>query len=229
MKKLLLTTVHEDTLTKIETSGFLDADKISYNSGIWQIKKEITDRKYVRIIFSLSNPEKLKLFTESLKKLNRPLTKEEVQYYNSVFFRKWIMFTAQDIIIYRILLSHFINYQKNGMAIIDLDTIHKEYRNKAFMYKSNANKYDDMTLNVYKNSISKLTSAQLFLMIGESKRKSFQHLIYDGKYNIGNKLIELNEPLNIENISTEKINYSIGAFGTYIMESYQYSQNMPKE
>lgn len=80
-----------------------------------------------------------------------------------------VILTAQDIMIYRILLSHYINYNVNGVAKIKLDTIHNEYRGKAFMYKKGAGRYDVETFKVYIGVIRKLRNTTIKINFGESK------------------------------------------------------------
>lgn len=230
MSRMIYTTAYEDILNKLETSTNRNFDNKAFANRIIRTSFEIHDKKYGKLVVNVRNAYTEGRLIQKMKDdgvVNS--TKEQTRAYMNLLLICGILFSAQDIIIYRILLSHYINYQVNGIATITLDMIHNKYRGKSFMYKDKANRYDGKTLTAYANSLRKLTNMELFIQFGESKRKSFQHLIYSGKYNFVHKLLILENNSSLKNITTDTISYSLGNFGKYILESKQYSQLMPEE
>lgn len=231
MSRLIYTTIYEDILSKIETATLKDIDLKRLKVGIIGFRIELSDKKYGNLIIMIRNEDFQKLVMEKYMAEKKPeeMTDnvkrtmcEQILYYGSIF-------SAQDIIIYRILLSHYINTQVNGYATITVDEIHNVYRGKAFMYKPGKEKYDKETLLAYHKSLNKLSNIEILIQFGESKRKSFKHYIYDGKYNFFHKMLILKDEKALKDILNNKIEYSLGEFGKYIMDSKQYGQVTPSE
>lgn len=230
MSRMIYTTAYEDILSKIETSVNRNLDDNSYRNQMIKTKHEIIDKKYGTLYVYVSNDYITKRIKDKMREngIIEP-TIDQLRNYLNLMLIHGILFSAQDIMIYRILLSHFINHQVDGIATITLDMIHNQYRGKSFMYKENASKYDEATLMAYKKSLKKLSTMEILIQFAESKRKAFQHLIYSGKYSFIHKLLILNDESSLENLTTATISYSLGDFGKYIMQSKQYGQIMPEE
>lgn len=230
MGKLMFTTVYDDVLSKIENISRknFDNDEFRTTKGI-RVKTTIVDKKYGHVDIYLENPKMLQIYKQQLlcKNKTTPLSLEEKQIFVNQVLVQSILFTAQDIMIYRILLSHYINYQQNGIATITLDMIHSQYRGKAFVYKSGADRFDKETLNAYINVFRKLSSLDITMRFGESNLKSFKYLKEKDKRFFKHKFLTFNNEISIENISKKEIKYSLGDFGMYIYTSKQYGQFLP--
>ena len=70
-----------------------------------------------------------------------------------------MLFSSQDVIVYRILLSHYINNQVNGIATITLDEInllkHSEEIKDINLYRT---LYEIICTNGFKNYIRNIRS-----------------------------------------------------------------------
>lgn len=128
------------------------------------------------------------------------------------------------------MLSHYINYQVNGVASISLDTIHLEYRNKDFL-RSDDEKYDSQTLSVYIECIHKLRTLQLVIQFGNSNLKSFKSFVRNNISFFNQPLVQLmNENITVEELKNgAEIQYSLGRFDDYLVQSRQYGQILPAE
>ena len=132
MAKMMFTTVYDDVLSKIETMTRSNFDNDAYRtSKLIRVKNQIIDQKYGNIDIFLTNETIVGEYNRMLVQNGKTaLTNDErISLVNEMLF-KGVLFTAQDIMIYRILLSHYINYQQNGIATITLDKMHNEYRGK---------------------------------------------------------------------------------------------------
>ena len=133
MAKMMFTTVYDDVLSKIETMTRknFDNDEFRISKGI-RVKRTIVDNKYGYVDIYLENQRMVQEYKQQLSRMGRttPLSLEEKQIFVNQVLVQSILFTAQDIMIYRILLSHYINYQQDGIATITLDMIHNQYRGK---------------------------------------------------------------------------------------------------
>lgn len=230
MGKLMFTTVYDDVLSKIETMTRknFDNDEFRISKGI-RVKRTIVDNKYGYVDIYLENQRMLQEYKQQLSRMGRttPLSLEEKQIFVNQVLVQSILFTAQDIMIYRILLSHYINYQQDGIATITLDMIHNQYRRKTFVYKAGADRFDKDTLKAYINVFRKLTSLDITMRFGESKLKSFKYLKEKDKRFFKHKLLTFHNEVTADNISKIEIKYSLGDFGTYICTSKQYGQFLP--
>ena len=230
MGKLMFTTVYDDVLSKIETMTRknFDNDEFRISKGI-RVKRTIVDNKYGYVDIYLENQRMLQEYKQQLSRMGRttPLSLEEKQIFVNQVLVQSILFTAQDIMIYRILLSHYINYQQDGIATITLDMIHNQYRGKTFVYKAGADRFDKDTLKAYINVFRKLTSLDITMRFGESKLKSFKYLKEKDKRFFKHKLLTFHNEVTADNISKIEIKYSLGDFGTYICTSKQYGQFLP--
>lgn len=230
MKKIIYTTVYDAILSKLETMtrNRFDDDEFRNSKSI-RVKDTIIDKKYGYVDIYVENQYILKMAHNQLVKSERttPLSKLEMQRFVNSVLMNGILFTAQDIMIYRILISHFINYQQDGIATITLDMIHSQYRGKNYVYKSGVDRFDKQTLRAYINVFNKLSTLELTIRFGESKLKSFKYLQEKDRCFFKQKLLTFCSNININNISTAEIKYSLGDFGTYICTSKQYGQFLP--
>ena len=118
MAKLMFTTVYDDVLSKIETMTRDNVDRNALrNIKHIKVKNEIIDKKCGNVDISLINETLFSQYTRNTTPLE---TQKNLA--NQILVQM-VLLTAQDIMIYRILLSHYINYQQNGIATITLDKI----------------------------------------------------------------------------------------------------------
>ncbi len=230
MEKIIYTTVYDAVLRKLETMTRRRFDDDEFrNCKSIRVKDTIIDKKYGHVDIYAENQYILKKAYNQLAKSGKtaPLSKLEMQRFVNSVLINGILFTAQDIVIYRILISHFINYQQDGVATITLDMIHSKYRGKNYAYKSGVDRFDKQTLKAYINVFNKLSTLELTINFGESKLKSFKYLQEKGRYFFKQKLLTFCSDINVNNISTAEIKYSLGDFGTYICTSKQYGQFLP--
>lgn len=235
MKKLIFTTVYNDILNNIERLGLDDVDKQALQqSKVVRLKSVIQDKDGGKVEIFISSDENIKRLQEdfAIKKKERlgSFTQEEQQQINENILSKSLLFTAHDIIIYRILLSHYINTQSNGVATITLDTIHSLYRDKDFL-RSGYEKYDSQTLSAYIECITKLKRMNLIIQFGSSNLCSFKTYIKDKITFFNQSLIpSITSNLSLEDLKNGKaIEYSLGKFGDYIIHSRQYGQILPPD
>lgn len=231
MAKLMFTTVYDDVLSKIETMTRSNFDNEAYRiSKFIRVKNQIIDQKYGCVDILLTNETIVAEYNRMLEQSGKTnLTfKEKQNLVNQMLFTG-VLFTAQDIMIYRILLSHYINYQQNGIATITLDMIHNEYRGKTFMYKKDQGRYDKETLQAYINTFRKLMTLTINIRFSQSKLKSFKSFKDKDKTFFQHKMLIFHSQINSANVSEIEIRYSLGDFGTYICNSRQYGQLLPKE
>lgn len=231
MAKMMFTTVYDDVLSKIETMTRSNFDNDAYrNSKHIKVKKQIIDQKYGNVDIFLTNETIVGEYNRMLVQNGKTaLTNDERISLVNEMLVKGVLFTAQDIMIYRILLSHYINYQQNGVATITLDKIHNEYRGKTFMYKKGAERYDKETLQAYINTFRKLMTLTINIRFSQSKLKSFKSFKDKDKTFFHHKLLIFHSPVNATNISEIEFKYSLGDFGTYLCNSRQYGQLIPQE
>lgn len=228
MSRFMITTVYDEVLHKIET--------ISANDIEEQVLLVANILK-ATIIFRDSHKGSLKITvvndkgarTEREKLGNIQLTKKQEVLLLRQSVQKHLLFTAQDIILYRILLSHYINNQVNGVTTITLDEIHKTYRGKSFSYKKGHDKYDRETLLAYVRSIIKLSNIKVILDFSTSNLTVAKHYKYSEKPQIWSYLLEIGKDIHLSNITTAKISYALGSVGEYFLTTKQYGQLLPKE
>lgn len=224
MAKLMFTTVYDDVLSKIETMTRDNVDRDALiNIKHIKVKNTIIDKKFGNVDISLINETLFSQYSKSATSL-------EVQknLANQILVQM-VLLTAQDIMIYRILLSHYINYQQNGIATITLDKIHNEYRGKTFMYKKGAERYDRETLQAYIKTFKKLRMLTINIRFSESKLNSFKSFKDKDKTFFQHKMLIFHNQITTDNVSDVEIKYSLGDFGTYLCNSRQYGQLLPNE
>ncbi|MGM9875675.1 MAG: hypothetical protein ACI310_00400 [Bacilli bacterium] len=224
MAKLMFTTVYDNVLSKIETMTRDNVDIDTFrNIKHIKVKDKIIDKKYGVVDISLINENLFSQYSKSITTL------EATRNLANQILVQMVLLTAQDIMIYRILLSHYINYQQNGIATITLDKIHNEYRGKTFMYKKGSERYDRETLQAYIRSFRKLRMLTINIRFSESKLKSFKSFKDKDKTFFQHKMLIFHNQISIANVSDVEIKYSLGDFGTYICNSRQYGQLLPQE
>ena len=227
MNKSIITTVYDEVLHKLETITFDNIDKELLNHKMLKATTTFKDSKNGELKITITNDKSM---VEAFETLSQPLlTDKQRILFLRLVIQKYLFFTAQDIIIYRILLSHYINNQVNGLADISLDTIHKEYRNKAFIYENGKKKYDDDTLRVYKNSLIKLCRIKVIINFRNSNLKVAKHYNSNEKYSISSQLLQISNNATRDNIDTVNFKYTLGKIGDYFINAKQYGQLLPKE
>lgn len=160
---------------------------------------------------------------------NSNLSEEQQKLFYRLVILKHLLFTAQDIILYRILLSHYINNQVNGVATISLDIIHKGYRDKTFRYEKGKKKYNDDTFQAYINTLNKLMNIKAIINFTDSNLKIAKYYKSNEEYDISSPLLQISNGITRDNIDTVEIKYSLGKIGDYFVNSKQYGQLVPKE
>ena len=228
MEKIIFTTVYDEVLHKIETIGFSNIDlKYAYSTGVIKGVILFEDRRGGSLQITLTNLESL--IEEKRKFCNVLDTQEKILAFIKSVIQKHVMLTAQDIMIYRILLAHYINNQENGCAVISLDKIHKIYRGKAISYGKNNEKYDKETLQAYSTTLAKLCSITVSLNFGESNLKVAKQFSNNEINCISGKLLGVTRNVNPQNIATTEFGYTLGKVGEYFIKSNQYGQFLPRE
>ncbi len=228
MEKIIFTTIYDEVLHKMETIGFNAIDlKQASTSGVISAVISFEDRSDGSLKIVLTNSESLR---REKSELNYELdTREKILLFLKLSIQKNIMFTAQDIIIYRILLAHFINNQVNGVATISLDKIHKLYRGKTISYNKDKRKYDDETLQAYINTFNKLSLIVGTLDFNRSNLKVAKQYSKEDVYSCSGPLLTISKNVNCENITTTEFRYSLGKIGDYFIKSNQYGQLLSQE
>lgn len=229
MAKLIITTVYDDILHHIETMTHKTIDIEALKHNQLKNKFEIIDKKYGYVEVILTNDTVIPEVNKKVAQSGKSLTNDERIKIRNQVFQRGILFSAQDIIIYRILISHFINHQVNGIATITIDKIHKEYRGKSFKYAKGDERYDKATLDVYKRTLRKLSTINVMIRCSESRLKAFKYFKDKGIANMYHKLINIHKPVSSNCISNFSIEYDLGNLGTYYVVSRQYGQLLPKE
>ena len=231
MKKLIYTTVYNDILGSIERLGLYDIDHTLVEQGrAYMLKHIITDKDGGKVEISLVNDKYIREMANKYLPSNINISKNQWAQIMRAILSKCLFFTSHDICIYRILLSHYINYQVNGVASISLDIIHLKYRNKDFLRKGNE-KYDAQTLKVYTECIHKLKTLRLVIQFSNSNLKSFKSFIRNDVVFFNQPFIKImNESITLEELKNgAEIEYSLGRFGDYLVQSRQYGQILPSE
>lgn len=227
MTRLITTTIYDEVLHKIETLDRNNIDNVAlFNSRILKATTTFKDSNGGVMKITLINDKSLAIGMEQLDIAN--LSKEQQMLFCRLMIQKHLLFTAQDIILYRILLNHYINNQVDGVATISLDTIHKEYRGKAFRYEK-GKKYDDDTFQAYINTLNKLISTTVIFNFDESNLKVARYYKFNEEYNISSQLLQISKGITGDNIDTTKFSYTLGKIGDYFVNSKQYGQLLPKE
>lgn len=227
MTRLITTTIYDEVLHKIETLDRNNIDNVAlFNSRILKATTIFKDSNGGVMKITLINDKSLAIGMEQLDIAN--LSKEQQMLFCRLMIQKHLLFTAQDIILYRILLNHYINNQVDGVATISLDTIHKEYRGKAFRYEK-GKKYDDDTFQAYINTLNKLISTTVIFNFDESNLKVARYYKFNEEYNISSQLLQISKGITGDNIDTTKFSYTLGKIGDYFVNSKQYGQLLPKE
>lgn len=160
---------------------------------------------------------------------NSNLSEEQQKLFYRLVILKHLLFTAQNIILYRILLSHYINNQVNGVATISLDIIHKGYRDKTFRYEKGKKKYNDDTFQAYINTLNKLMNIKAIINFTDSNLKIAKYYKSNEEYDISSPLLQISNGITRDNIDTVEIKYSLGKIGDYFVNSKQYGQLVSKE
>lgn len=228
MTKVMITTIYDEVLHKIETLAPSNIDgEVLFNTRILKATTIFKDRQNGIMRIILINNKSVQREIEQLS--NNNLSKEEQALFYRLVIQKHMLFTAQDIIIYRILLSHYINNQVNGIATISLDTIHKEYRGKSFKYEKGEKKYDEDTLQAYINTFNKLMNINVIIDFTESKLKVVKYYEENEINNIASQLLQISRGITRDNIATTEFNYTLGKIGDFFVNSRQYGQLVPAE
>ena len=225
--KYIFTTVYDEILHKIETMPRDNFEGNLIRSGILKVSTRFKDSKNGYLTIILINNEVVRKLEQDVNFEN--LSEEEKNKALKNLVKKYLWFTAQDIIIYRILLSHYINNQVNGIANISFDIIHKEYRKKSFKYDKSGSKYDKATLEAYINSIRKLIHLKIIINFSNSHLKVAKYYNSEDKSEISDTFLKVSKNINLNNISTSVIPYSLGKFGDIFITSKQCGQLLPED
>ena len=228
MERIICTTIYDEILHRIETitKSELDSNPQTLNAGILKAKIELQDSKGGKLIVTILNSTSLR---EELGKLGRQLRPEEQIPFLRYVFSKHLLFAAQDVILFRILCSHYINNQNNGVVTLKLDTIHKLYRKKAFKYDKDNDKYDEETLKAYYNSIIKLSNITIIIDFTKSCFQIANTYKQKEIPTINSKLLTVTTAVAADSISKIEFNYTIGKLGEYIINNKQFGQFLPAE
>lgn len=229
MKRFIITTMYDEILCKYETMTADMLDEDAFHNGLIRIKKIIYDKKFGYVQIMLSNDEKLKKYeTMAKEKTGVGLSSlPQGKKFAKKLITENILLTAQDIVIYRILISHYINNQIDNEATITLDEIHNMYRGKYFKYMNGKDRYDGNTLQAYLKSIDKLSSITIYLRFADSTLKSLRRYKKQARYSFQHKMLVINNRDSGNNILDNKIKYSLMDMGRYYIESKQYGQFTP--
>lgn len=228
MTKVMITTIYDEVLHKIETLVPSNIDgEVLFKAKILKATTTFKDNQNGEMKIVLINDKSVMREIEILSNTN--LSKEQQALFYRLVIQKHILFTAQDIILYRILLSHYINNQVNGVATISLDTIHKEYRGKAFRYDKGEKKYDEDTFLAYINTFNKLMNIKAIINFSESNLKVAKYYKQNEEYDISSPLLKIFNGVTRHNIDKIEFSYSLGKIGDYFVNSRQYGQLIPIE
>lgn len=228
MSKLIVTTIYDEVLHKIETISLENIDcDVLFNSRLLKAIITFKDSQNGEMKILLINNKAV--MDEYNQLSNTNLTKEQQKLFFKLVIQKHLLFTAQDIIIYRILLSHYINNQDNGVATMSLDMLHKEYRNKAFRYEQGKKKYDEDTFQAYINTLNKLMNLNMTINFGESNLNVAKYYRYNEENSIAGPLLQMSSGITRDNISIVEFKYKLGKIGEYFVNTRQYGQLLPKE
>lgn len=226
MKKII-TTEYDNVLSTIETLEDKHFDNDAFRSGRVALKVMMTDRKYGSLDIICTNDYLLKRLQNQFS--NQEITPQIKTYIAKTTVSSGILLANRDIIIYRILLSHYINNQENGYATITLDEIHQKYRDKNFMYKSGKDRFDKDTLQAYEQAFRKLCSLTIQVKFEHSKMKSFKYFLDKDKMTFYQPLLKTNVDVFTVDLTAVPITYSLGDLGTYFLNGGRYNQIMPRE
>lgn len=226
MERIIYTTIYDELLHRIETIGISEIDKSTLSVYLLKAKTVMEDRKGGRLIITLSNFGGMK---RDLELLNRSLKKEEEIQFFLYTLKRRLVFNAQDIFIYRILCSHWINNQVDGIATITLDKIHKTYRSKAFKYEKGKDKYDEETLNAYYRVFVKLIGINIALDFRQSHLQIANYYRFNDIEKINGNMLEIVGEIDKSTISKASIKYNLGVLGKYFLNTRQCGQLLPKE
>ena len=227
MNKSIITTIYDEVLHKLETITFDNIDKELLNNKMLKATTTFKDSQNGILKITIINDTSM---IKQLEALSQPLlTDKRKNLFLRLVIQKYLFLTAQDIIIYRILLSHYINNQVNGIASITLDTIHKEYRDKAFIYEKDKKKYGDETFLAYINALNKLMNIKVIINFDGSNLKIAKNYKLNEKYDISSQLLVISKGITRDNIDKVNFKYTLGKIGDYFINAKQYGQLLPKE
>lgn len=228
MSRFMITTVYDEVLHKIETMSVGDIDFKALNDvHILKTSMLFKDSRKGQLKITVINDKAINSEREKLE--TTQLTPEQQRVFNRQTIIKHFFLSAQDVILYRILLSHYINNQVKGVAVIKLDEIHKTYRNKAFKYEKGQDKYDKETILAYARALVKLGNIMVILDFSNSNLIAAKNYKSNDKRFVKSKLLEIDKRINMKNITTTPIRYSLGAVGDYFVATKQYGQLLPDE
>lgn len=235
MKRLIVTTVFNDMLGIIERLGLSDIDYQTLNlSRTFRLKHVINEKDGGKVEIYLINDKFIKEAENEFMFLNNGKydLSDDNQRKQIIRFilERCLCFTSHDIYFYRILLSHYINNQVNGIANISLETIHLKYRNKDFL-RTGDEKYDTQTLKSYLECVHKLRTLEILIQFGSSNLRAFKSYIKNDICFFHQPLLKLiNENITSDELKEGvELQYSMGMFGDYILNSGQYGQILPPE
>lgn len=227
MNKSIITTAYDEVLHKIETITYENVDKELLNHKLLKATTTFKDQQNGSLVITIINEKSMIKELESVNILS--MSDKEKNLFIRLVIQRHLFFTAQDIIIYRILLSHYINNQVNGWASISLDIIHKEYRGKAFIYEKDKKKYGEETFLAYINALNKLMNIKVIINFSRSNLKIAKNYMLNEKRDISSNLLTILTGVTRDNIDKVAFTYTLGAIGDYFVNSKQYGQLLPKE
>lgn len=229
MNRTTILTSYEDILGKIEGLRYIDFDDKSYkNTNIISVRKIIDESKGGKVSISLYNDDLQRKLPEYLKKHGASIdTKEKLLSFLRFVLSSHVLLSAHDIIIYRILLSNYMQHNTKGVATITLDDIHKKYRGKSFMYKGGKERFSDETLKAYITSLVKLSHINVHISFADSSSKTFVAYKNDETYYFKHPLLQIKSTLSVECLTNEPITYSLGKFGEYLSRFRHYGAHVP--
>ena len=229
MNRIVFTTVYDEILHLIETMPRDNFDFKIVRSRILKVSTEFKDNKDGHLDITLINEDAINNADNKVNDMTIS-EKERIALLRELV-QKHLWFTAQDIIIYRILLSHYINNQVNGVATITFDILHKKYRKKAFKYEKGKDKYDDDTLDAYITSIKKLINLKVIINFTNSNLKIAKIYNSNDKSQLVDTFVKakVSKNINLTKIGSSEIHYSLGKLGDMFLTSKQCGQLLPED
>lgn len=226
-------TFYEKTLSELEGLKNLNVDKVQLRAEYISLVSNIDYKKNgtLKLMFGLNNCAYRVLQEDFFKHLN---TEEEMERLNSEnvfnngkYIVSNILLSSKEIMIYRLLLSHYIETSINGKASISIDELHLKLRQKCFKYGKE--KYEKETLREYHNTFIKLSLKTIHLNFSQCRAKVFSKYKYNNTEHIRCSL--LNMSISFEELKTMNTNnrfqYDLGEYGMFIKRGKHYNSLLP--
>lgn len=221
-------TSYDKVLSTLEKLKISDVDKNMRQSNYLQFAVELDYKKNgkAKIILQLSNPalnmyvNEFLIFLYTAEEIKEMVAKKVV---TEEFISSLILLSSKEIIIYRILLDNYIRNSEEGNAIISIDQLHHELRQKCFKYGSD--KYDETTIKEYYTALIKLSLKNILVNFVNCKAKAFEQYNKRGKTSFYDSFLHLGVTYDeLKKMPTSKeFKYSLGEFGKYLKNNRHYN------